>query len=105
MGAEVAAIILATRARQRRRIIDHFCAKHAVTPYDTILYKPPPELRRAFESLVADRLIRREGHAYYWLDINAWDAALARRQRRRVPLVVGATLLLALGLMLGFYRG
>jgi hypothetical protein len=103
MGAEVAAI--AARGRKRHRIVDHFCAKHAVTPYDTILYDPPPHLRRAFDSLVAERLIRREGHAYYWLDLNAWDAALARRQRRMVPVAIAVSVVLALALMLGFYQG
>lgn len=100
MGVEAAAI--AGRARKRRQIVDHFCAEHAITPYDTILYRPPPPLKMAFERMVAERLIRQEGHAYYWLDLNAWDAAMERRRRRLVPVAIATAVLLAL-LAMSFY--
>lgn len=106
MGAEVAAIaIQARKRRQRRAILDHFCALHAITPYDTILYTPPPALKRQFDAMLAERIVRQEGHAYYWIDLAAWDAAIERRRRRMVPIVIALCLVVAFALMLGFYRG
>ena len=102
MGAE--AVAITARARQRRRIVDHFCAQHAITPYDTILYTPPAPLQAAFAAMLAERLIRQEGHAYYWLDLTAWDAAIERRRRKLVPLAIAAAVIMALAVML-LYQG
>lgn len=102
MAAEPVAITPAGRAR--RKVVDHFCAQHAVTPYDTILYAPAAELKAAFDRLVAERVIRKEGHAYYWLDLRAYEAAIEARRRRLVPVVIAVSVLLALVGML-FYRG
>lgn len=102
MAAE--AIPITARARRRRAIVDHFCASHAITPYDTILYRPTEPLRAAFEAMLAERLIRREGHAYYWLDLTAWEAAVVQRRRRLVPVVIAAAVAVAMALML-LYRG
>lgn len=90
--------------RARRRIVDHFCAAHAITPYDTILYTPPPELRAQFDWLLARRLIRQEGHAYYWLDLRACDADRAAQWRRQMPVVIAVSVACAIVAML-FYRG
>ncbi|ODP37365.1 hypothetical protein [Sphingomonas turrisvirgatae] len=103
MGVE--AVAITPRARQRRAIADHFCAQHAVTPYDTVLYRPPPALRPAFDALLAERLIRQEGDAYFWLDLPAWDAAVERRRRKMVPVAIIVSVVLALVVMLGFYQG
>ncbi|MCP3731883.1 hypothetical protein M9978_15770 [Sphingomonas sp. MG17] len=94
MGAETVAIT--ARARKRRKIVDHFCAQHAVTPYDTILYQPPLPLKAAFEAMLSERLIRKEGHAFYWLDLNALDAAVERRRRKLVPVAIVVALVLAI---------
>lgn len=95
---------LSARGRAQGRIIGDFCDAHAVTPYDTILYTPAPRDRDAFAAMVAARLIRREGRAYYWFDRNAWDAALAARQRRIVPVAIGVALAIA-GVAMLFYQG
>jgi hypothetical protein len=100
--AESVAVTKAGRAR--RRVVDHFCAQHAVTPYDTILYTPPAELKPAFDRLIAERLIRKEGHAYYWLDLRAYEAAVEMRRRKLVPVAIVVAVLLAAVAML-FYAG
>ena len=102
MAIEGAAITPAARAR--RKLVDHFCAQHAITPYDTILYTPPAELKAAFDKLLAERLIRKEGHAYYWLDLRAYEAAVEQRQRKLVPVTIAVAVLLAVVAML-FYAG
>lgn len=100
----VESVAITRTGRARRKLVDHFCAQHAITPYDTILYTPPAELRAAFEGLLAERLIRKEGHAYYWLDLRAYEAAIERRRRKLVPVMVAVSLLIALVLMT-FYQG
>ena len=102
MAIEAAAITPGARAR--RKLVDHFCAQHAITPYDTILYTPPAELRSAFDRLLAERLIRKEGHAYYWLDLRAYEAAIERQRRKLVPVAIAVSVLLAVVAML-FYAG
>lgn len=84
--------------------MDHFCAAHAVTPYDTILYTPPADLKAAFDALLAERLIRKEGRAYYWLDLRAYEAAVEVRRRKLVPVAIAVSVLLAAVAML-FYAG
>ncbi|MBX3593101.1 hypothetical protein [Sphingomonas sp.] len=88
----------------RRHVVDHFCASHAITPYDTIIYAPPPALKDAFDTLLAERLIRQEGTGYFWLDLRAYDAAVLRRRRAMVPVAIGVSLALALAVLL-LYRG
>lgn len=102
MAVEAAAITRSARAR--RKVVDQFCAQHAVTPYDTILYAPPEALKPAFDGLVAERLIRKEGHAYYWLDLRAYEAAVEVRRRKLVPVAIAVSVLLAAVAML-FYAG
>ncbi|WP_447728558.1 hypothetical protein [Sphingomonas koreensis] len=102
MAIEGAAITPGARAR--RKLVDHFCAAHAVTPYDTILYSPPADLKLAFDTLLAERLIRKEGHAYYWLDLRAYEAAVELKRRKLVPVVIAVSVLLAVVVML-FYAG
>jgi len=102
MAIEGAAITPGARAR--RKLVDHFCAAHAITPYDTILYTPPAELKTAFDGLIAERLIRKEGHAYYWLDLRAYEAAVEQRRRKLVPVSIVVSVLLAVVAML-FYAG
>lgn len=102
MGVEAATIT--ARARRRRRIVDHFCAQHAITPYDTILYTPPPPLQAAFAAMLSERLIRKEGHAYYWLDLNALNAAAEWRRRRLVPVAIAVSVAAAFALTL-LYQG
>ena len=102
MAVESVAITRAERAR--RKLVDHFCAAHAITPYDTILYTPPAELKPAFDALLAERLIRKEGHAYYWLDLRAYESAAELRRRRHVPVAIAVAVLLAVVAML-FYVG
>ncbi|HEY0621473.1 hypothetical protein [Sphingomonas sp.] len=102
MAVESVAITRAGRAR--RKLVDHFCAQHAITPYDTILYTPPADLKAAFDTLLAERLIREEGHAYYWLDLRAYEAAIELRRRKLVPVAIAVSVLLAVVAML-FYAG
>lgn len=102
MAIEAAAVTPAGRAR--RKVVDQFCAQHAVTPYDTILYTPPAGLKAAFEALLAEGLIRKEGHAYYWLDLRAYDAGVEQRRRKLVPVTIAVAVLLAVVAML-FYAG
>ncbi len=92
-------------ARGRRRIVDHFCAEHAITPLSTILYTPPEELKPVFDKLIAQRVIRREGQGYYWLDLRAHDAVIAHYRRKRAPVLIAVSVALALVLMTFFYVG
>ncbi|WP_423601774.1 hypothetical protein [Sphingomonas sp. MS122] len=98
----VESVAITSTGRARRKVVDHFCAQHAVTPYDTILYTPPVELKAAFDRLLAERLIRKEGHAYYWLDLRAYEAAVERRRRKLVPVAIVVSVLLAVVAM-SFY--
>jgi hypothetical protein len=100
----VESVAITPGARARRKLVDHFCARHAITPYDTILYTPPADLKPAFDRLIAERLIRKEGHAYYWLDLRAYEAAVERQRRKSVPVAIGVSVLLAVVAML-FYAG
>ena len=95
-----AAFIIALPSAQRMSA----SAQHAITPYDTILYTPPPELKAAFDGLLAERLIRKEGHAYYWLDLRAYEAAIELRRRKLVPVAIAVSVLLTVVAML-FYAG
>jgi hypothetical protein len=103
--AVVESVPITKFARGRRRIVDHFCAEHAITPLSTILYTPPAELKPVFDKLIAQRVIRREGQRYYWLDLRAHDAVIAHHRRQRAPVLIAVSVALALVLMLGFYVG
>lgn len=103
--AVVESVPMTKFARARRKIVDHFCAEHAITPLSTILYTPPAELKPVFDKLIAQRVIRREGQGYYWLDLRAYDAVIAHYRRKRAPLLIAGAVALALAVMLGFYVG
>ncbi len=105
-GADMAveSVAITKTARARRKLVDHFCAAHAITPYDTILYTPSADLKPAFDRLLAERLIRKEGHAYYWLDLRAYEAAVETRRRKLVPVAIAVAVVLAAVAML-FYAG
>lgn len=103
--AVVESVPITKFARARRKIVDHFCAEHAITPLSTILYTPPAELKPVFDKLIAQRVIRREGQGYYWLDLRAHDAVIAHHRRKRAPVLIAVSVVLALVLMLGFYVG
>ncbi|OYX50905.1 MAG: hypothetical protein B7Y97_06755 [Sphingomonas sp. 32-66-10] len=103
--AVVESVPITKFARGRRRIVDHFCAEHAITPLSTILYTPPAELKPVFDKLIAQRVIRREGQGYYWLDLRAHDAVIAHRRRQRAPVLIAVSVVLALVLMTFFYVG
>lgn len=100
--AVVESVPITRFARARRKIVAHFCAHHAITPLDTILYTPPEELKPVFDKLVAQRVIRREGQGYYWLDLRVLDAVILHHRRKYVPVVIVVAVLLAIVAML-FY--
>ncbi|MFN3435915.1 MAG: hypothetical protein ACK4ZY_16150, partial [Sphingomonas sp.] len=97
--AVVESVPITKFARGRRRIVDHFFAEHAITPLSTILYTPPVELKPVFDKLIAQRVIRREGQGYYWLDLRAHDAVIAHHRRKRAPVLIAVSVALALVLM------
>jgi len=103
--AVVESVPITKFARARRRIVDHFCAQHAITPLSTILYAPPAELKPVFDKLIAQRVIRREGQGYYWLDLRVHDAVIAHHRRQRAPILIAVSVALALVLMTFFYVG
>lgn len=103
--AVVESVPITKFARGRRRIVDHFCAEHAITPLSTVLYTPPAELKPVFDKLIAQRVIRREGQGYYWLDLRAHDAVIAHHRRKRAPVLIAVSVALALVLMTFFYVG
>ena len=103
--AVVESVPITKFARARRRIVDHFCAEHAITPLSTILYTPPAELKPVFDKLIAQRVIRREGQGYYWLDLRVHDAVIAHQRRQRAPVLIAVSVALALVLMTFSYVG
>lgn len=103
--AVVESVPITKFARARRKIVDHFCAQHAITPLDTIIYTPPAELKPVFDKLIAQRVIRREGQGYYWLDLRAHDAVIVHHRRKMAPVAIAVAVVLALVVMLGFYVG
>lgn len=103
--AVVESVPITRFARGRRRIVDHFCAHHAITPLDTILYAPPDALKPVFDRLIRQRVIRREGQNYYWLDLRAHDAVIVHQRRKLVPVAIAVSVALALVAMLFLYRG
>lgn len=103
--AVVESVPITKFARARRRLVDHFCAEHAITPLSTILYTPPAELKPVFDKLIAQRVIRREGQGYYWLDLRVHDAVIAHHRRQRAPVLIAVSVVLALVLMTFFYVG
>ncbi|MCR5871595.1 MULTISPECIES: hypothetical protein [unclassified Sphingomonas] len=100
--AVVESVPITKFARARRKIVDHFCAQHAVTPLDTIIYTPPAELKPVFDKLIAQRVIRREGQGYYWLDLRVLDAVILHHRRKYVPVAIVVAVLLAIVAM-AFY--
>jgi len=103
--AVVESVPITKFARARRKIVAHFCANHAITPLDTILYTPPEELKPVFDKLIAQRVIRREGQGYYWLDLRVLDAVILHHRRKMAPVVIAVSVVLALVLMTFFYVG
>lgn len=103
--AVVESVPITKFARARRKIVDHFCAEHAINPLSTILYTPPADLKPVFDKLTAQRVIRREGQGYYWLDLRALDAVIAHHRRQRAPVLIAVSVALALVLMTFFYVG
>ena len=103
--AIVESVPITRAARARRKIVAAFYAQHAITPLDTILYTPPDDLRPMFDKMIAQRVIRREAQGYYWLDRRAYDAVIAHQRRKMVPVAIAVSVVLALVLMLFFYRG
>lgn len=103
--AVVESVPITQAARARRKIVAAFYAQHAITPLDTILYTPPPELKPVFDKMIAQRVIRREGQGYYWLDRRAYDAVIAHQRRKMAPVAIAVSVVLALVVMLFFYRG
>ncbi|HEV7288453.1 hypothetical protein [Sphingomonas sp.] len=100
--AVVESVPITKFARGRRRIVDHFCAQHAITPLDTILYTPPEDLKPVFDKMIAQRVIRREGQGYFWLDLRAHDAVIVHQRRKYVPVAIVVAVLLAIVAM-AFY--
>jgi len=100
--AQIEGVAITRTARARRKVIGHFRAQRAITPYDTILYTPPPELQATFDKLLAQRVIRREGQNYFWLDLRAHDAVIVHRRRKYVPIVIVVSVMLAIVAM-SFY--
>ena len=103
--AVVESVPITRFARARRRIVGHFCASHAITPLDTILYTPPEDLKPVFDKLIAQRVIRREGQGYYWLDLRAHDAVIVHHRRKMAPVAIAVSVVLALVVMTFFYVG
>ncbi|MCA1198252.1 hypothetical protein K9B35_09760 [Sphingomonas sp. R647] len=103
--AVVESVPITKFARARRRIVDHFCAEHAITPLNTILYTPPADLKPVFDKLIAQRVVRREGQSYYWLDLRVLDAVIVHHRRKRAPVLIAVAVALALAVMVTFYVG
>ncbi|MFL9841020.1 hypothetical protein ABS767_08615 [Sphingomonas sp. ST-64] len=103
--AVVQSVPITRTARARHKIVAAFCAQHAITPLDTILYTPSPELKPVFDKMIAQRVIRREAQGYYWLDLRAHDAVIVHQRRKMVPVAIAVSVVLALVVMLFFYRG
>ncbi len=103
--AVVESVPITKFARGRRKIVDHFCASHAITPLDTILYTPPAELKPVFDKLIAQRVVRREAQGYYWLDLRVHDAVIVHQRRKMAPVAIVVSVVLALVVMTFFYVG
>jgi hypothetical protein len=102
---EVASIAVAAAARARQRVVNHFCVLHAIGPGDAIEYLPGSPLeRRQFDLMRARGIIREAAPGHYWIDLAAHDAAVERRRRRLVPIVIAICVFVAWVLLL-FYRG
>ena len=103
-GGNVVPIVAAAAARARRRVINHFCVWHAISPEEAIEYSPPSLLeQRQFDRMLKGGVIKAAQPGLYWIDLAASEAADARRRRKLVPVVIAACLAIAATLLL-FYR-
>lgn len=103
-GGNVVPIVAAAAARARRRVINHFCVWHAVSPDQAIEYSPPSLIeQRQFDRMLKGGVIKAAQPGLYWVDLAASEAADERRRRKLVPLVIGACVAIAVALML-LYR-
>ncbi|MBO9624057.1 MAG: hypothetical protein J7500_15220 [Sphingomonas sp.] len=103
-GGNVVPIAAAAAARARRRVINHFCVWHATSPQDAIEYSPPSLIeQRQFDRLLKAGVIKAALPGLYWVDLAAREAADERRRRKLVPLVIGASVAIAVALLL-LYR-
>lgn len=92
-------------AKARRRIVDHFCALHAIEAEDAIEFAPQSLIEHSqFDKMRRDGVIVQTLPGYYWLDLDRHKVATERRRRRLVPIVVVGMLIAAWALTL-FYRG
>lgn len=92
-------------ARARQKVVNHFCALHAIAPEDAIEFVPQTPLeRRQFDMMLSAGVIRQREPGAYWIDLSRHDAATERRRKRVIPFVLAATLILVWIVML-YYRG
>ena len=102
-AGEVVPIADAMRARTRRRILNHFCMWHAISPQEAIEYNPPsPAEHREFDRLRRGGVIRTAQPGLFWADLAAHEAADERRRHKLVPVVIAASLAAAATIVL-FY--
>ena len=86
-------------------IAPRFVDAHAVTASDAIAFAPADVREaKAFAAMVTDGSIRAAGPGRFWFDMQAYEAAAARRRARRLPVMLIVSLLVAL-VALAFYRG
>lgn len=92
-------------AQARRRIVDHFCALHAIEAEDAIEFAPQSMVEHSqFDRMRRDGVIVQALPGYYWLDLDRHKVTAERRRRRLVPFVV-ITALVAAWALTFFYRG
>ena len=105
MNANAAPVIVAAINRARRQISGHFMHHRAIAPGDAVDFVPDrPIVKRQFEKMLARGVVKQAGAGRYWLDIDAYNADIARRRGRLVPVVIALAILAAV-LLTFLYQG
>ena len=86
-------------------IAPRFVDARAVTPSDAMAFTPADAREaKALAGMVSDGSIRVAEPGRFWFDMDAYEAAVAARRAKRVPVMLVVALLVALVAVL-FYRG
>ena len=85
-------------AKARRDVMSHFLSRDAVSPAQAVPYQPGRRIRRRmFEGLQRAGVLKPGSKGGWYVDVPVWDS-YSRKRRRRVGMLIGASVALAAGL-------
>ena len=87
-------------SRRHRRVANHFCAYHALSPVEAVAYKPEtPEDRKQLEAMFGLGIVHQTVPGHYWIDLAALKADQEAQAARMWPVGLLIAVILAGSLM------